>query len=42
MGVRQGKAWIDGKSYGANLFHGDTEGVERLSGGLVGNDPEVG
>ena len=42
MGVRQGKAWIDGKSDGANLFHGDTEGVERLGGGLVGNDPEVG
>ena len=42
MGLRQGKAWIDGKSDGANLFHGDAEGVERLSGGLVGNDPEVG
>ena len=42
MGLRQGKAWIDGESDGANLFHGDAEGVERLSGGLVGNDPEVG
>lgn len=42
MGVRQGKAWIDGKSDGANLFHGNAEGVERLSGWLVGNDPEIG
>jgi len=42
MGVRQGKAWIDGKSDGANLFHGDAEGVKRLGSGLVGNDPEVG
>ncbi len=42
MGVGQGKAWIDGKSDGPNLFHGDAEGVERLGSGLVGNDPEIG